>query len=496
MGVIRTQTIRGTLFTYIGAGLGLITNLFLLAKFFTPEQIGLLNILVAYSLIFAQFANLGFDNVTIRLFPYFRNDTNKHNGYLFIMLTVLSIGVVLSIALFYVLQPYILDNSDKSSGLFSEYAFYIVPLIVFTLLFNSFDAYSRVLYKSVRGTFLKEFLQRVFIVIAILFYITNLCDFNYFVFAYVLSLSVPTLILLWIVGRERQLNFRPKPEFVSTELRKSMISVSFFGIITVFSSTIIINIDKIMLESMLDLTQVGIYSITFYFGVIITMPSRALAKISSTVVAEAWKNNDIKTVKDVYYKSCLNQMIFSALLFIGIWANIDNVFNILPDKYMVGKFVILWVCLGSFIDMTTGINSTIIATSKYYKAQSLFMAIFVVIIILSNYLLIPIYGITGAGIANAISLLLFNLMRWLFLWGKFGMQPFDLKYLWILVFSFIAYAASYYLPIIEPYYFDILIRSGMIFIIFSSLVYFFKLSDDINNRVNTYLNWLGIRKTK
>ncbi|HNV96066.1 MAG TPA: polysaccharide biosynthesis protein, partial [Bacteroidales bacterium] len=72
MGIIRKQTILGTIYTYLGAGLGVFTNLILLAWFFTPEQIGLLNVLVAYSLLFSQLANLGFDNVTIRLFPYFR----------------------------------------------------------------------------------------------------------------------------------------------------------------------------------------------------------------------------------------------------------------------------------------------------------------------------------------------------------------------------------------------------------------------------------------
>ena len=145
--------------------------------------------------------------------------------------------------------------------------------------------------------------------------------------------------------------------------------------------------------------------------------------------------------------------------------------------------------------MSTGINNTIIATSRFYKAQSLFMAIFVVIIVVTNYLFIPIWGITGAGIANAISLFLFNLMRWIFLWNKFNFQPFNYRYLLVLVFSGIAFLPGYFLPAITPFYIDIIVRSGAIFIIFCLLVYFSKLSDDINDRVNIYLNWLGLRKT-
>jgi len=241
---------------------------------------------------------------------------------------------------------------------------------------------------------------------------------------------------------------------------------------------------------MLGLSEAGIYSIAFFFGVIISIPSRALIKISSTVVSEAWKQNDLDTVKTVYYKSCINQMIISSLLFVGIWANIDNIFEILPANYIAGKYVIFWVCIGSFIDMSTGINNSIIATSKYYKTQSYFMMIFVLIIIITNYLFIPLFNITGAGIANALSLLVFNLMRWIFLWIKFKYQPFNFKYLLVIVFAVATYYLATLIPKVVSLYVDILIRSALITIVFGLLIYFSGVSEDINSRVKVYFNKL------
>ena len=182
------------------------------------------------------------------------------------------------------------------------------------------------------------------------------------------------------------------------------------------------------------------------------------------------------------------------MLFIGIWANIDNVFHILPVNYLAGKFVIFWVCLGSFIDMSTGINSSIIATSKYYRVQSIFMTLFVLIIIVTNYIFIPYYNITGAGIANAISLFLFNFMRWLFLWVKFDFQPFNYKYLIVFFISAIAYFAGYFLPKLDNFIIDIIVRSSLIFVIFSLLIYFSKVSEDINGRVKAYYFKIFIKK--
>ncbi len=486
MGVIRTQTIKGTIFTYLGAVIGVITNIFLFAKYFTTEQVGLISVIFAYALLFSQLASLGIDSVTVRLFPYFRNETKKHNGFVFLLTTTLLIGFLLSTILFFVIKPYIIENVGETTNLFSEYANFVIPLAFFSLLFNSFEVYSRVLYKSVRGTFLKEFIQRILIVIAILIYILHFVNFNSFVIYYSIAIAIPTVILIILIFFDKQLSFKRVKGFIKPELKKSIISVAFYGIVSAFASTVILSIDRIMIERMLGLSEAGIYSIAFFFGVIITMSSRALLKISSIIVADAWKNNDLNTIRDVYYKSCINQMIFSALLFVGIWANIDNVFYILPANYILGKYVILWVCLGSFIDMSTGINNAIIGTSKYYKIQSLFMAIFVLIIIITNYLLIPIYGITGAGIANAISLFLFNFMRWLFLWVKFNYQPFNYKYLIVLAITFLSYLIGYYLPKMNNFILDIVIRSGVIFIVFGLLIYFSKVSYDINERVRIY----------
>jgi len=490
MGIIKKQTILGTIYTYIGAGLGVLTNLILLAWFFTPEQIGLLNLLVAYSLLFAQFANLGFDNVTIRLFPFFRDEKTIHHGFFALMIKVLFLGSLISISFYLLFFFYLPKNtSDK---LFIEFGLYVVPLIFFTLLFNSFDTYSRSLYKSIRGTFLKEVLQRLIIILAIILYIFLKFDFSIFVFLYVLALCIPSIILYLLLYFEGNVSFISDSQYLSLGLKKEIINVSLFGMITIFSSTIVSNIDKIMIQHYIDVYSTGLYSIAYFFGVIISMPSRALTKISSAVIAEAWKNNDTDTIFEIYYKSCLNQMLFSLLLFVGIWANIDNILLLLPEKYVHIKWVVFWIALGSFIDMSTGINNTIIATSPKYKLQSLFMAIFVLIIVVSNIIFIPLYKINGAAFASALSLFVFNFIRWIYLWKQYKMQPFNFKFIIVLAIGLISFLLGILIPKLNPFYFDIIVRSLLIAIIYTVLIIILKPSADIDERIKTY--YLFIKK--
>ncbi len=485
MGIIKKQTIIGTFYTYLGAALGVFTNLVLLAWFFTPEQIGLVNILVAYSLLFAQFANLGFDNVTIRLFPFFRDEKSKHHHFFALMFKVILFGAAISLVIFLVVFQFILKKTE--GDLFSKFGLYVLPLILFTLSFNSLDAYSRVLYKSVRGTFLKEVLQRVFVIVFIGFYLFFNFSFDLFVLFYVIALSLPTIILFILIYNEGNVSYKIDKSHLQPELKKEIFMVSAYGLITVFGSTIVSNIDKIMIQQYLDLHQIGLYSIAFFYGVIITMPSRALTKISSAVVAESWKINDIKTINVIYYKSCLNQMIFSLMLFLLIWLNIDSLLKLLPEKYSNIHWVVFWIGLGSFIDMATGINNTVIATSPKYKLQSLFMLIFIAIIITTNVIFIPLYGISGAAFASAFSLFLFNFIRWAFLWKQYKMQPFNYKFLIVLFVGFFIYAFSFIMPTIKPFYIDLIIRSILISTFYISLIWVLNISEDINERLKMYL---------
>ena len=481
MGIIQKQTIKGTVYTYLGVALGFVNIGLLTPKIFSTDQIGLTNILVAISAIFAQFASLGVNNVTTRLFPYFRDEKKKNNGYLFILLMVVIIGFVLSLFVFHFLKPMIISRNIHKSSLIVRYINYLIPLILFTLIFNVLDVYNKALYDAVLGTFLKEFVFRILNFIIIIFFYFNIIDFDNFVLLYVISLSTPAVVIIFILIIRKQFSLKPNLSYIKKNMAKIMISVGLFGIIAGLSGIAIINIDKLMVNDLLDLKATGIYSITFFFGSLIIIPSRALKKISSTLIADAWKNNDTQIINKIYYKSSINQFIIGSLIFIGIWANIDNIFRIiLPPEFISGKYVIFFIALANLFEMISGVSSSIIQTSKKYKYQTYFMIILVFLVVITNYIFIPIYGIKGAAIASAISTFVFVSMRYIFVLRNFKMQPLKINHIFVIIISVVSYFAADIIPLFNNVFFDIIIRSGIIVIIYGVLIILFKVSDDIN----------------
>lgn len=490
MGVIKRQSIKGTIYSYLGVAIGFVTTGLLFPKFLTTEQVGLLSLLVSYSNLFAIFAILGFDSVTFRLFPYFRDEKSHHHGYFALSFGVSLIGLLLSIGVFYLLKPVIIRDSIEQSKLFVDYLHLIPPLIFFVLIFNTIDSYNRVMLNASFGTFLKDLFQRILIFSSILLLIIKIVHFNGFVYLYVISLCIPGILIFYPLIRNKQLSFKTDLAFIDKQLFRNMASVSFFGVLGGFSNVIIQKIDTIMINSMIDLSATGIYTISFFFGSLVSIPARSVQRISVSIIAEAWKKNNLDEIRVVYYKSCLNLLILGILIFIGIWGNIHNVFKILPEEYLPGKYVILLFGISACITMMGGISSIIINLSKYYRYQTYFIIFFGLSIVITNLIFIPRFGIVGSAIAALISTFLYRFIQFLFIYNKFRISPYDYKFLLIIVFAGITYGLNLLIPELNNFIPDIFIRSLFMTVFFGTLILISKVSPEVEDQKNRTLEFL------
>jgi O-antigen/teichoic acid export membrane protein len=486
VGIIIKQTIRGSIWSYLGVGLGFLNLAIISPKVFSTEQIGLTQILVAMAVILSQFASLGFNNVTTRLFPYFRNEKNGHNGFLFLSLSVALFGFILVLISLKFILRYIIEDNLEKSPLLSEYAYYLIPLIFFYLLFTVFDNYNRVLFDAVLGTFLKEFLVRLLNLGAILLFYFDIIEFDLFIFLYVFVMAVPMVYLLIHLISKKRFNLRPQLRFLSPDLKKQILDLCIFGIIIGLSGYALANIDKYMINEFIDLGAVGIYSIAFYFGTLILIPTRSLNKIAVPIIAESWKNKDLNNIKDIYYKSSINQFVFGLLLFVGIWVNIDNIFRLLPEEYSFGRWVILYIGIANVITSLSGSSIYILATSAFYRFQSYFMILLILLVVITNLIFIPLYGITGAALASLISTLIYVSVRMFFLHKKFNMWPMKRNHLLAILVASLAFIISSLLPYLENLWVDLFVRSTILLISYSLLTLALNISEELTLTIKNY----------
>ncbi len=272
-----------------------------------------------------------------------------------------------------------------------------------------------------------------------------------------------------------------------------MIRYSLYIFLSGATILLVNKIDNMMIGALgkKGLADLAVYTVAFFIGTVIVIPGRAIRQIAAPIVADAWEKNDIKEVNKVYKKTALNQLIVGAVVLIVIWLNIDNLLSFLPQNYFQGKFVILFIGLSRLIRMGMGVNKQVLRVSRYYRYEFWGNLLLIALVIGTNYLLIPIYGINGAALATLISFFVRNLFVYLVVLIKLKLQPFTRHTVKAVIVALVAYVAGHQLPEMSLII-DIVMRSLTIITIYGTLVLTWGFAPDINDIVNK--GWGQLKK--
>ncbi len=490
MGIIAKQSLYNATYTYAGIGLGFITTIFLYPYILNPDQYGLTRVLVSASMIGAQFAHLGVRNIVIRFFPLFKKQDNKQQGLLFLAVVVPLIGFLVFSLLFWIFREPLIGYYAERSPLFIDFFIYILPITLFILYFDVLNSYLRSLRDSMTGSLVSEVILRIAVILILGIYFFGWITFKQFVLLFVISYGLQPVLLLASLLRMGELNIVPGFSFMRKSLARGIANYGFYTLLGGLTTVVVWNVDIMMLGSMSGLESTAVYAIAFYIGSVIAVPQRAIEKIATPLIASHIHQKEWSDVADIYRKTSLTQCISGTFILMLIWANTGNLLALLPEVYAGGHHVVLFIGLGKLFDMATGVNGSIIITSKHYRFDLFTNLLLILFTISTNLILIPDYGINGAAIATMLSIFLYNLIKFVFVWVKFSMQPFSREYIWLLLFTTLSVLFVSALP-------DFSLITNLIstFIILASTyilpVWWLDLSPDLNRFASQILNRLN-----
>lgn len=500
MGIVIRQGLRGTIGTYIGVAIGAFNLLWLFPRLLTPTEIGLLRVLQDIAFLLAIVSQFGISSITDRFFPYFRNEKEKHNGFLFFILLYPLLGFILISFLFLLLSDYVQSFYETNSPALKDYLFYVIPLCFFILYQQVLEAYLRAHFLLSFPVVNREIFLRIFLGLIVVLYALDLFTIDGLVIALLFCYLSIVLILFLYIYKIRSLLLARFDFVKNRSMLKQMVVFGMFvflmGVVAVFNT----KIDVIMLSGMQDLGATGIYSIAFFIGTVIEIPRRAISAISLPVISDAWKKSDLNKIREMYWKSSLNLSIAGVLLFLLIYGNIDLIFNLIPNSevYRAGVFVVLYIGLSRVVDMITGVNYELILTSPFYKLNFILGLFSGVLNVFLNYILIPKMGMEGAALATLLAISFANLIRMIVIWKKVQLQPFTFQNLHILALGGIFYVLLELLsvPVSDflPSLIFLLLRGGITAILFLGILYILKVSHDFNATVKNLLSSILRRK--
>ena len=246
-------------------------------------------------------------------------------------------------------------------------------------------------------------------------------------------------------------------------------------------ATMLLDIDKVMLGELLpNLSNIAYYNVAVFIAAVIAVPQRAMHQILMPLTAKYLNEKDFDSLKDLYKKSSLNLLIISGFIFLLIVINISQMYLLVDEAYRVGLFVVLIISVAKLYDAILGSNNAILFNSDYYRMILLFGVILVLVMIILNIVLIPLYGINGAALATFLAIFMYNTLKLFFVYKKFKILPFSKDSFRIGAFIFVLTLLFYfwdfpYNPII-----NIGLKSVLLSIIYSFVIYKFEFSEDVS----------------
>ncbi len=492
MGVVIRQSIKASIVNYIGAFIGFLTIMFVVTKFLSPEDIGLRSVIYEAALLFATLAQLGTTSSIMRFFPYFRDEKNDHNGFFFYILVLPLIGCLIFIPFYLLLKEPIITFFSKDSQLFTSYFYWVIPLIIFLAFWSVFETYSNVNMRIVAPKMVREVIVRLLLVVVYILYGLHIINRDGFISLFVMVYGIAMLIMFFYVARTASISLKHNVSFVSKPLRKEIKNYTLILVIGALGSTILGKLDLFMISSEMGFNFAGIYTIAFYMGTIIEIPARSITAISSPIAATALQEGNINEANQLYKKVSLNQLIIVGFLFVLVWINIDNIFKIIPNGsiYVQGKWVVFFIGLSRIITMTLNFGGILISFSKYYYWSIIFTFIITIVGILTNYFLIPVFGINGAAVATLVATLLsYGFQQWIVL-IKIKGNPYSTGTLKMILIISILLILNHFLPRLSNAWVDILVRTSVYCFTGGIAIYFCNVSDELNELVNSSINKL------
>lgn len=500
MSQIRRQSIISTIIIFIGFGIGFLNNLFFTKPFwFSPDQYGLTRSFFDFSQIIVAYSFLGLPSIIYKFSPYYRAHLKDEENDLLSWALLLSIaGFLLFLIGGITFKWFFAQKFSANSKMLVDYYYWIFPFGFALLIFGLLEAYCWSIKRTIISNFLRETGLRLFTSVLILLYVFKIISYDTFIKLFSCLYGVLVIILFIYLKQKKQLHITFKISKVTRRYKKKMFTFGTFVFAGIAISTTASLLDSVTISSKIGQAALGIYAFSTYISNIVQVPQRSIMAISIPVLSEAWREKKIETIKRIYERSSINLLLISLFLLGNIWLCYEDGINTLGlnPVFLQGKYVVLFFGLKLVVDMGTGVNGQIIGTSNFWRFEFLTGLILLLLIAPLNYYLISNIGIVGAGVSNLIAYSVYNIIRLLFLWYKFKMQPFSFKTVWALILAPAAYLATYLLLQQFHGWTGIICKGLLYSSLFIAAVWYFDITPDAQPLLYTVTKKLGINRSR
>lgn len=484
MGIVLNQSLKNTIITYIGFGIGGINTIYFYPVFLGATYYGLTTYILSSANVIMPLFAIGMQNTLVKFYSQYNTDEERSRFLSFtVLFPILIIIPLLLLGLFF--YEDILFFLSKKNIIVKHYVWFIPFIGLCMAYFEIFYAWLRVHMHSVFGNFIKEVglrLASLFLLIGIYYGWVSVEGFVYVSAAIYFIAFLVTMFYAFSIQK-------PKFQFAIPKNTKAILVYSFYIILSGSVANLLLDGDKMMLNQYMDLGNIAYYSVATYIALVISVPSKAMYQIVYPITARLMHEEKHDALNDLYKKTSINLQVVGGYVMLCIFVNIEQLYNMIPEEYGGGILVVFLIGLSKYFDLILGNNNAIIFNTKYYNAVLILGVILVFLTVGLNMIFIPLYGILGSAFATLLSITLYSLAKLIFVYKRLHLYPFTKQTFYSIGLVFALFLLFYFWEVFPSYpIVGIGLKSILVSIVYLYLNYKFVISIQINEVIDGLLD--------
>ncbi len=420
----------------------------IIARHYGPEVYGLFALALMVSSWFIIFSELGLGEGLVKFIPYFRgkkeNEKIKHifRRSLFVMgLLSLAGGLLL-----FVLSDFISLSIFNEPGLsiFLKVFALVIPL---TVLSNLFLTLLRSFEKITEYTFVFNVFGNLAKVVAIGLFVWagvgSIGVANSYVIGMFLTLIAGLIICLLsfpviFQGRDKNLKIE-RGEF--RKVFHYSWPLLFFGLM----ASVMHWTDSFVIGVFENAQSVGIYNAAVPIAVLLGMASQLFLELFFPLINREHGKNNSEVIKQLSQQVGKWVFMINLPLFVLIFLFPGAFINILfGTEYLSGEMALRFLAVGYLFSSVFNISGSLLKMLGKSKLILADISVSVILNIVLNVILVPMYGITGAAVATMTSMVFLNLLFAIQVKKSLGILPIRRKMFGILIIGLVLGTGLYF----------------------------------------------------
>ncbi len=413
--------------TYLGFFIAFF-NTFFRTQVITPEEIGLVSLILSIALYLRYFIELGATNAILKFMPLYNK---QESSGLFVVIVLFSVFMSLFLSLLLVIfKSNLLQLVDNR--LFNEYFYYIFVFSILGVLFSLVEKTLEIYYRSVVSNFVGQIVSGSLHLTILVVMMVFEFGFRFYIIAYTL-IHVFRFLLIFIYLIRKKCIGKPTFHFFEKKTVKSISTYSLFMFSSGIAGVVTTNIDMLMISAFLSLKEVGVYSIAVSISNVIGMIGSSMSRVTHSKISNDFSKNNHAEIERDYkevgeFQFCVAIFVFVILCYLG-----PSLLTLLGNDYVSGFSVVLLISASQVIDLGTSTCGGILSLSAHFRADLYCRFFLMGLNIILNYFMIGHWGIVGAAISSAISLLMYNAIKVVLVYHWFKVIPFTFSYIKVVI---------------------------------------------------------------